>query len=152
MVNSFTDEYNKLYKQLYDNIPDEESWFFPALKELIEKYDKQTAIIFATQQPWPEYTFELLVKAGLTDIDKEILIPYLKTKNEDNCYCIAFCLAACGYQEGFVVLKQFAKQTHLLSKHTHPFVDILPDLIFIKDDRISEISIICKNYNKQHKP
>ena len=144
-MSQFKEEYNKLFKLVasHDTSPDNEPWFYLEVKNLIDKYGKKAAIQFALNESWSEYTFELLVKAGLREIPKEILLPYLQTDNEDNMYCTAFSLAACGYQEGFKLLKQFADKTHKLSKNIHPKIDILPDLEFINDDRILEIKNIC---------
>ena len=149
MLVEFKEKYNKLFKVVaaHDTSPDDEPWFFIEVKKLIKKYGNEIAITFAQKEQWPEYTFELLVKSGLREISKEILLPYLQTNNEDNLYCAAFSLAACGYQEGFDILKEFANKTHLLSKYIHPNADILPDLSFIKDDRVLEIVTICKDYN-----
>ena len=61
-------------------------------------------------------------------------------------YCTAFALAACGYDEGFEVLKAFANQTHPLNKNIHPAGDILPDLSYLKDSRVDEIKILCQKY------
>ena len=146
MKKSFAEEYDKLRDALYDFIPDDEPWFFPAVGELIEAYDKSIIIEFAQNDHWPEYTFELLVKSGLREIDKEVLLPYLNTHSDDNLYCTAFCLSACGYQEGFDILTQFADKSHKLSKHFHPPTDILPDLDFINDKRVEPIKDICKKY------
>lgn len=146
MLIEFKEKYDKLFKLVasLDTSPDDEPWFFKEVQQLIEIYGNEVAIQFAQSENWPEYTFELLIKSGLREIKKEVLLPYLKTNNEDNTYCIAFSLAACGYQEGFDVLEQFAIQKHPLSKNTHPIADILPDLEFIKDDRVEEIKALCK--------
>ena len=142
----FKEKYDKLFKLVasHDASPDDKPWFFLEVKKIIDRYGNEVAIQFAINESWSEYTFELLDKAGLREIPKEILIPYLQTSNEDNLYCIAFSLAACGYQEGFDLLKQFVNQTHPLSKHIHPIADILPDLNYIQDARIEEIKQLCK--------
>ncbi len=148
MLDKFKSVYDKLFKLVssHDTSPDDEPWFFEELNKLINDYGNEVAIQFAQNEKWPEYTLELLVKSGLREIPKDILLPYLETNNEDNMYCTAFCLAACGYQEGFDVLKSFVNQTHPLSKNTHPGVDILPDLSFIKDSRVDEIKMLCRQY------
>ena len=146
MLSEFKQKYDKLFKLVasFDTSPDDEPWFFKEVQQLIETYGNEVAIQFAQKENWPEYTFELLVKSGLRYIPKDILLPYLQTNNVDNMYCTAFCLAACEYQEGFEVLKQFAIKKHPLSKNIHPIVDILPDLEYIKDDRVEEIKALCK--------
>ena len=146
MVTEFKIAYDKLYWLLYDFTPDDEPWFFPAVGKLIEKYGEQVAIAFAQKEAWPEYTFELLVKSGFRNIPKHILLPYLHTRNDDNIYCTAFCLAACGYQDVFDILLEFANQTHPLSKNRDPKIEILPDLEFIEDKRIHSIKKLCQHY------
>lgn len=148
MINSFAKEFDNLFKFVasHDTSPDDEPWFFKEVKQLINQHGNEVAIAFAQKESWPEYKFELLVKSGLRGIKKEILLPYLNTENEDNVYCTAFCLAGCGYQEGFDILKAFANQTHPLSKNTHPIADILPDLEYITDERTKEINSLCEKY------
>lgn len=148
MVNNFKIAYDKLFKLVAsrDTSPDDEPWFFEEVNKLINEHGNDVAIHFAQSEKWPEYTFELLVKSGLREIPEETLLPYLQTNNEDNMYCTAFALAACGYQEGFDILKAFANQTHPLSKSTHPVDDILPDLEYIVDERTKEIKTICEEY------
>ncbi len=147
-LNQFTEAYDHLFKLVssHDTTPDDEPWFFEEVQKLIESYGTEIAIEFAQKEPWPEYTFELLVKSGLREIPKEILLPYLQTENEDNMYCTAFALASCGYQEGFDILKAFANQSHPLSKNTHPIADILPDLNYIQDERTKDIKDLCEKY------
>jgi hypothetical protein len=146
MLVEFKEKYDKLFKLVasHDTSPEDEPWFFKEVQKLLKTYGDEIAIQFAKSENWPEYTFELLVKSGLKEIPKDILLPYLQTDNEDNFYCIAFSLAACGYQEGFDLLKQFVNQTHPLSKNIHPITDILPDLNYIEDARIEEIKQLCK--------
>lgn len=148
MNDQFSKKFNKLFKLVasHDTSPDDEPWFFKEVNKLITEHGNDVAIQFAQSEKWPEYTFELLVKSGLREIPKETLLPYLQTDNEDNMYCTAFTLAACGYQEGFDILKAFANQSHPLSKNTHPVADILPDLEYIEDERTKEIKDLCEEY------
>lgn len=145
-MNSFNSAFDKLFTLVSSNdtSPDDAPWFYKELNKLINDYGNDVAIQFAQSEKWPEYTFELLVKSGLREIPKEMLLPYLKTDNEDNLYATAFALAACGYDEGFDVLRAFANQTHPLMKNIHPTLDILPDLSFIKDARVAEIKTLCQ--------
>ena len=140
---SFAVEFEKLEKALHGFTPDDEPWYFPAVSKLMEDYSQQTIIRFAQGRAWPEYTFEILVKSGLRGIDKKVLLPYLDTDNDDNLYCTAFCLAACGFQDGFDILTQFANKTHPLSNNLDPFTEILPDLKFIDDPRVDPIRELC---------
>lgn len=147
-MNNFNSAFDKLFEWVssYNTSPDNEPWFYQELNKLINDYGDDVAIQFAQSEKCPEYTFELIVKSGLRDIPKEILLPYLKTDNEDNMYCTAFALAACGYDEGFDVLRAFANKTHPLIENIDPAFDILPDLSYIKDSRANEIKILCQQY------
>lgn len=148
-MTNFKNAFDKLFKQVssYGTSPDDEPWFYEELNKLIDNYGREIAIEFAQNEKCPEYTFELLTKSGLREIPKEILLPYLRTDNADNMYCTAFALAACGYDEGFNILKSFASQTHPLSKSIHPTEDILPDLSFINDSRVNEIKKFCQEHS-----
>ncbi|MDC7997985.1 hypothetical protein [Gilvibacter sediminis] len=147
-MNDFNTAFDKLFRMVsvYDTSPDDEPWFFEKVNKLINEHGNEVAIEFAQNEKWPEYTFELLVKSGLREIPKEVLLPYLATDNEDNMYCTAFALAACGYEEGFEILSAFADGSHPLAKTIHPGVDILPDLSYIEDARVDAIKRLCRQY------
>lgn len=148
MLAEFTEEYDKLYKKLYEFNPEDEPWFLPALSELIQKHGSETAIAFAKTQDWPEFTFELLVKAGLRGIDKNLLLKYTDSVSEDGIYCVGFCLAVCGYEEGFEILTEFANRSHPLSKDIDPLTDILPDVRFLKGEKAKALEHLCKTYEE----
>ena len=150
MLAEFTSAYDKLYRQvtILDAIPEDELWFMSALGELIQTYGSETAIRFAQTQEWPEFTFELLVKAGLRGIDKDLLLPYTESMSEDGIYCTAFCLAACGYDEGFEILTEFATRTHPLSKDIDPVTDMLPDVRFLEGEKAKALEHLCKTYQE----
>ena len=150
MLAEFTRAYDELYRHVValDGIPEDEPWFLPALGALIQKYGSETAIAFAQTQAWPEFTFELLVKAGLRGIDKDLLLQYTNTLSEDGIYCAAFCLAACGYDEGFEILTTFANRTHPLSKDIGPPTDILPDVRFLEGENAKKLEHLCKTYKE----
>ncbi|WP_370477067.1 hypothetical protein [Tamlana flava] len=135
MWQEFEKQYNSLEKSLHGFSPEDVDWFLPNVFKLIQQYGSKIAIEFASKDINPIYTLELLIKAGLRDVDKTILLPYTKNKNEDTVYGAALCLAMCDYKEGFDILEQFARGTHPLQKHIHPKADILPDLKFIDDER-----------------
>ncbi|MEZ5007615.1 MAG: hypothetical protein R2753_05615 [Chitinophagales bacterium] len=131
----FEKEYDALYKSLNGFNPEDEDWFLPELLKLINKYGANTACEFAKNNASAIYVTELLIKAGLRDVDKTLLLEYTKGDNEDDVYGAALSLAICGYAEGFELLNQFADGSHRLSKNIHPIADIIPDLAFINDER-----------------
>lgn len=145
MYLAFKNEYDKLFKSLHGFNPEDEGWFFPGLLKLINEYGADTACEFAKNDVSPVYTTELLIKAGLRGVDKELLMKYTKQDNEDDVYGAALSLAICGYDEGFELLSQFADETHRLSKNIHPLVDMIPDLVFVKDKRAIELEVHIRN-------
>lgn len=143
MATTFAAAYQALEKSLHGFSPAEEPWFLPALYARIEQFGEDTAIDYALQSNWPIYHLELFIKAGIRDINKSLLLPYLSAQTEDDVYSAALCLAICGFDDGFDVLAQFAKFEHELSKHIDPLVDILPDLLFIDNPRVKVLEQYC---------
>lgn len=148
MYLEFEKEFDRLNKSLHGFNPEDEDWFFPELLKLINKYGTDIACEFAKNDSTAIYTTELLIKAGLRGVDKNLLLDYTSGEDEDDVYGAALCLAICGYAEGFELLNQFADKTHRLSKYIHPIADIMPDLAFIDDERAVNLEKrLRKKYN-----
>lgn len=138
-------EYDKLSKELYGFNPEDESWFFSELFQLITKYDPEVVSDFAKNDKNPIYTTELFIKSGFRAVEKNLLIQYTKVDNVDDVYGAAISLAICGYNEGFDLLSLFVNKTHRLSDEIDPIIDILPDLKYVKDERANIIEEEIRN-------
>lgn len=144
----FKKEYDNLNSLLHGFNPEDEDWFFPELRKLINNYGAEIACEVAKNDISAVYTTELFVKAGFRSVDKDLLLEYSRGDNEDEVYGATLCLAICGYSEGFELLEEFANMTHRLSKNIHPIADILPDLNFINDERKGRLEVLIKEkYN-----
>lgn len=148
MYLEFETEYDTLSKSLHGYNPEDEEWFFDELLKLINKYGTDVACEYAKNDTSASHTMELFIKAGLRDVDKNLLLEYTRGDDEDDVYGAALSLAICGYPEGFELLNQFADKTHKLSNNIHPIADIIPDLTFINDERAVKLEKrIRENYN-----
>ena len=127
--------------------PEEEEWFFPNLSVIIKKYGEDLVIEYVRVRKPSLYYVELMVKAGLKNVDRKTLLEYTESKNEDDVFAVALCLSMCGHKEGFDLLHQFAEGTHPLLKNIHPVFDIIPELKFIEDPRAKELE---KELRRKH--
>ncbi|PHR71896.1 MAG: hypothetical protein COA67_05765 [Lutibacter sp.] len=125
--------------------PEDEEWFFPAVKELIEKFGPDKVREFVQTKPTSIYITTLLIKAGLKGVDESLLLEHLNKIDEDEVYDAALSLAIYGHSLGFEILYEFANESHKLSKHIIPKLDILPDLKFIHHPKAKELKVYIEN-------
>jgi len=136
----FENSFDNLIKSVI-NSPEDDTWFFPALKKLIHENGQDVVLTYVKNNPLSLYLISLLIKTGLKKVNASILLKALNNTDEDEVYDAAISLAIYRYDIGFETLYKFANRTHELSKQINSKTVILPDLKYINHPKSKELKV-----------